>query len=321
MYLAGDIGGTKTHLAIYNERDSHYKPVREKKFVSKDYDGLEKIVAEFMMQSTEKLSKACFGIAGPIKEGKSETPNLPWIVDKIKLQHVLKIQNIELINDLAANGYGLNILSEEDFFIINKGVKYSEASQAAIISAGTGLGEAGLLLDKNGYRPLASEGGHSDFLARNEEEIELFYYLRTIYKEHVSIERALSGYGLKNIYNYIVQVKKIKSTLSEEATPKSISEKALKRQCPACEKTLEIFMDLYGAEAGNMALRYFALNGVFIGGGIAPKILEAFKTPLFMSAFILKGRLKNFLSTIPVKIILREETALLGSAYYANTYL
>ena len=320
MYLAADIGGTKTHLAIYNEGDSHYLVVREKKFASKDYDSLEKIVVEFMANATEKVSKACFGIAGPIKEGKSETPNLPWTVDVKELQKILKTQNIILINDLAANAYGLNTLSDKDFCVLNKGQIYPESNQA-IISAGTGLGEAGLLFDKNGYKPFASEGGHCDFLSRNEEEIGLFLYLKTKFMEHVSIERALSGPGLKNIYNYLVDTKKAKTMLLEKPTSRIISEKALKKECPVCEKALDLFIDLYGAEAGNIALRFFALGGVFIGGGIAPKILEKFKTPAFMTSFISKGRMKSLLSPIPVKIILKEETALLGSAYYANHYL
>lgn len=321
MYLAADIGGTKAHLAVYNEGDNQYIAVREKKFKSKEHGSLGDIVEEFMKNSKENLSKACFGIAGPIKEGKSETPNLPWVVDIKKLQKVLRIQNIELINDLAANGYGLNTLSDSDFFILNKGQYYPEGKQAAIISAGTGLGEAGLSLNEKGYTPLASEGGHCDFVARNEEETELFFYLKSLFKEHVSVERALSGPGLKNIYNYLVDVKRTKTTLLEKPTSRVISQKALKKECPACEKALQIFVELYGAEAGNTALRFFALGGVFIGGGIAPKNLEAFKTPTFMTAFISKGRMKNLLSTIPVKILLKEETALLGAAYYANHYL
>lgn len=320
MYLAADIGGTKTHLAIYNEGDDEYVPIREKKFASKDYDSLEKIVIEFMKGSKERFSKACFGIAGPIKEGKSETPNLPWVVDVKKLQDILKTLHIELINDLVANGYGLNTLSEKDFYVLNKGQPHLRGNRA-LISAGTGLGEAGLLHDKHEYKPFASEGGHCDFIARNEEEMELFFYLKKIFQGHVSVERALSGPGIKNIYNYLVDTKKATTTLSEQPLAKVISEKALKKECPACEKAIDMFISLYGAEAGNIALRFYALGGVFIGGGIAPKILEKFKNPSFMTAFMSKGRMETLLSTIPVKIILKEETALLGSAYYANCYL
>jgi glucokinase len=320
MYLAADIGGTKAHLAIYQEGDEQYRPVREKKFASKEYPTLEKIVIEFMESAKEKLSKACFGIAGPIKEGKSETPNLPWLVDSETLKEILKIEKVALINDLSANGYGLNTLQESDYYTLNSG-KHYERGNGALISAGTGLGQAGLLFHQGDYIPFASEGGHCDFLARNEEEIELFFYLKKIIGGHISIERALSGSGLKNIYHYVVDMKKAKTTLKEVPLAKTISEKALKKECPACEKALEIFIRFYGAEAGNLALRFFALGGIFLGGGIAPKNLELFKTPVFMEAFTSKGRMKNLLSTIPVKIILKEETALLGSAYYANLYL
>lgn len=319
MYLAADVGGTKAHLALY-EGTNKYDPIKQKKFSSQQYRGLEEIVQEFIQESKEKITKACFGIAGPIEGGKSATPNLPWVVETTKLESVLKTKKIALINDLMANSYGLNILSDQDFFVLNKGIE--SHNNQAILSAGTGLGEAGRIFDGRQYISFASEGGHCDLLVRNEEELRLFHYLKKKFNEHVSVERALSGPGLENIYHYLVETKQTQACpvekKAEESLAKIISDRGLKKECPACVKALELFVDIYGAEAGNLALKFFAIGGVFLGGGIAPKILSEFKTPRFMKAFTSKGRMEHVLRNIPIKIILNEEAALLGAAYYAD---
>jgi len=319
VFLAADIGGTKAHLALYDQKEG-YKPIKQKKFESKKYPSLEEILQQFLEK--EKIEKACFGIAGPIKEGKCETPNLPWMVEIKKLQNVLQTENIRLINDLIANSYGIEILEEKDFFVVNEGVAIQGGNQA-IISAGTGLGEAGRVFEGKKYLSFASEGGHCDFLVRNEEELQLFHYLKQRFTPHVSIERVLSGPGLENIYHYLTQVQQMTPAQGEQngSLAKTISEEGLKKSCAVCVKALEIFMDVYGAEAGNLALKFFAVGGVFIGGGIAPKILQEFKQPRFMKAFISKGRMEHVLRDIPVKVILNEEAALLGAAYFARHFL
>jgi glucokinase len=323
VYLAADIGGTKAHFALYKESND-YHPIRQKKFESKHYSSLEEILQKFIQTSNDVITKACFGIAGPIREGKCTTPNLPWVIEIKKLKNILKTEKVALINDLIANTYGINILSESDFFVLNSGKENPRGNQA-IISAGTGLGEAGGVFDGRKHVAFASEGGHCDFLARNEEEFELFHYLKKKFHEHVSIERVLSGPGLENIYHFLVEAKKIKvSSLSlkeGDSLAKAVSERGLNKTCAACTTALEMFLDFYGAEAGNLALKFFAEGGVFIGGGIAPKILPMFQTPRFMQAFTSKGRMQDVLRTIPVKIILNEETALLGAAYYADQYM
>lgn len=318
MYLAGDVGGTKTHLALYKEEEGKYVSVREEKYPSKNFPHFIDIVKEFLSKRSEKIKRACFGIAGPIKNNVCKAMNLPWIIDAKEMQKELGIPSIALINDLEANAYGIKTLKEEDFFVLNKGILQNNYNQA-LISAGTGLGQAGLFWNKQEHIPFACEGGHADFAPRNQEEIELFSYLQRIYGPHTSYERVLSGPGLENLYRFLVESKKEKSIeVKGESLAKSISEKGLTKTCPLCVKALDWFVSLYGSEAGNLALKMYALDGIYIGGGIAPKLLEKFKEPLFMQAFVAKGRLEKLLSQIPVKIVLNENTALLGAAYFAN---
>jgi len=319
MYLAADIGGTKTHLALYELSQEGFTPLRQKKFSSANYPSLEKILEEFLLPE-EKIKKACFGLAGPIHEGRCITPNIAWVVDQRHLQKALKIEKVALINDIVANAYGVKTLSEKDFYNLNRGKNYPSANQT-IISAGTGLGEVGLFFDGDAHRPFASEGGHSDLFVRNKEEIDLFLFLQKKYGQHVSIERVLSGPGLENIYHCLTQDKGPLEKTPKQSLASLISEKGLKKECPICEKALELFVSFYGAEAGNCVLKFYALGGVFLGGGIAPKILEVLKSPLFMEAFTAKGRLQELLASVPIKVILNEETALLGSAYYAKHLL
>ncbi len=317
MFLAGDIGGTKTHLALF-EKDSE-KPIKDKKFPSKDFKSLCEIVSSFL-ESGEKIEKACFGIAGPVKDGKCKATNLPWVVETANLSKVLNTSSIALLNDLESNAWGIRTLPEEDFFTLNEGSKEAKSNQA-LISAGTGLGEAGLLFDGKDHLPFACEGGHCDFAPRNEEEIELWMFLNKKFG-HVSYERVLSGPGFVNIYEFIVESKKEKPSSSidekEGSVAKIITERALSKSCPACEKTLEWFVSLYGAEAGNLALKYLSLGGLYIGGGIAPKILEEMKDKIFMDSFTNKGRFASLLSSISVKVVLNPLTALFGSAYFAR---
>lgn len=325
VYLAGDVGGTKTHLALYKAKGDQVVCVKEHKFRSPDFINLEKIVKIFLDEVEETVKKACFGIAGPIKKGKCRATNLPWVVDEKNLAKELNIEKVSLINDLVANAYGLRLLSKDEFFVLNEGAVYPCGNQA-LISAGTGLGEAGIYYDGTDLHPFASEGGHCDFAPTNKLEDDLLKYLRKKYT-HISYERILSGPGLYNIYRFLVDtgVQKEDPEVLHEIeigdSPLLISKKGMNEESKACMQTLELFTSIYGSEAGNVALKMLALGGVFLGGGIAPKILDVFKKGKFMKSFSAKGRFKNLLSSIPVSIILNDRTALLGSLYYAKNII
>jgi glucokinase len=321
MFLAGDIGGTKTLLAFFTVEKGSYETIKKKTYRSKDYNSLEEILEEFLKDSQEKIKGACFGIAGPVVEGITKTPNLPWIVSELALGQKLKTNKVILINDLLANAHGIKTLSEKDFFVVNPGKENLKGNQA-LVSAGTGLGEAGFVTVGHQKIPFASEGGHCSFAPKNEEEIALYRYLQKKYQGHVSVERLLSGAGLENIYHFLVEEQKMpeisQEKLKEKTLPANISRLAETKESPTCEKALEIFIKIYGAEAGDVALKFLATGGVFLGGGIAPKILGFLKTPAFLKAFSDKGRLRSLLETIPIKVILNEETALRGAAYFVK---
>jgi len=325
FYLAGDIGGTKTHLALYKDEGEECTLLRDQKYPSKDFPNLRTIIKAFLENETKKVSRGCFGIAGPVKDGKSQATNLPWLVDHEQIEKETAIKKVALINDLEANAYGLNLLKKEEFFVLNEGEVESDRNQA-LISAGTGLGEAGLVFDGKRHLPFATEGGHGDFGARSEIEDELLLYLRKKFG-HVSYERILSGPGLFNVYEFLVETKKETETkeryeeIKKGDAPKMISEFGLKGESFACARALDLFVTIYGAEAGNLALRLLALGGVFVGGGIAPKLLDIIKSGGFIKGFKEKGRFGDLLSAIPVRVVLNTKTALLGSLYYAKHLL
>lgn len=322
IYLAGDIGGTKTHLALYKEEKGKIISIKDQKFSSPKYPNLKTIAKEFLKDENIEIKKGCFGIAGPVKKGKSQATNLPWLVDSEILSSELSINKVALINDLEANAYGLNMLKKGDLYCLNQGDLSAEGNQA-MISAGTGLGEAGMYYNGKSHLPFACEGGHTDFAPRNEEEDELLRYLRKKF-DHISYERVLSGPGLYNLYQFIIDTKKEreKEDIYQEITsgdsPRLISEKGLSGESKACTKTLQLFASIYGSEAGNIALKMLALGGVYIGGGIAPKILQVIKEGTFFDSFTKKGRFSNLLKSIPIHVVLNDNTALLGATYYAK---
>ncbi len=316
MYLSGDIGGTKTYLVL---RDQEGETLREKKFPSQNYQQFSVILEEFLTGMSSVIKKACFGIAGPVKNNQCHTTNLPWEVDGGKISKKFQIPHLVLLNDLEANAYGIRTLSDEKFAVLNEGV--SEKGNQALLSAGTGLGEAGIFFHQEHLIPFPSEGGHVDFSPRNSLEIELLQFLLKRF-DHVSYERVLSGMGLENLFDFFVEEKKevpeesIQEQFQHENRGKVITTNALNGRCGVCEKTLDLFVSLYGAEAGNVALKYLPIGGLYIGGGIAPKILKKMQEETFMKSFIKKGRLQDILKAIPVKVILEENTALHGAMYY-----
>jgi glucokinase len=323
MILAGDIGGTNTRLALFEKTEQGFLPISEETFSSSAYQSLSKIVQAFLGRKAHSVDCACFGVAGPVQGRTAKVTNLTWIADADSIGELIGHERVGLINDLEANAYGLNELNENDFLILNKG-EPNPTGNRAIISAGTGLGEAGILNKEGELHPFATESGHADFAPRNELEIELLRYLLTKF-ERVSIERVVSGLGLQNIFDFLRDTKRAEEPawLAEEIKKSSdvgavISRNGLEGKSAICEQTLNIFVSLYGAEAGNMALRLLATGGVYIGGGIAPKILGKLKEKTFLNSFLSKGRMRELLELMPARVILNDKAALLGAAYFAH---
>lgn len=321
MILAGDIGGTKTHLALFEQQGENLQASVEETFVSQDYTSLEEVISLFIKSHPQSIDRACFGVAGPVRAGCAETTNLPWVVDIRNLSKQLNRQNVTLINDLEANAHGLFHLAPTDFWVLNPGEE-DATGNAALISAGTGLGEAGLFWDGKQYFPFASEGGHADFAPMDALQSELLTHLQGRFN-HVSWEHVLSGPGLQNIYFFLrdrghgQEPQWLAEKMQTGDPSATITQAALEKSSPLCEQTLQIFVTFYGAEAGNLALKLLATGGLFIGGGIAPKILPALKSGDFMQAFVAKGRLQPVLEKIPVRVVLNNRTALIGAAHYA----
>ncbi len=330
MILAGDIGGTNARLALFTARDGALLLVTETIFPSRQHSGLDQIVAKFVAQEKPTLESACFGIAGPVVNGRCETSNLPWVVESTQLARELDLPHVLLINDLEANAWGIGALSGDDLVSLNQiGLNSATTGQVqasgnqAVVSAGTGLGEAGLYWDGERHHVYACEGGHTDFAPRNDLEMQLLQYLVARFG-HVSYERILSGPGLVNVFSFLRDSGhgRPDAWLIEEMENSdpaaAISKAALQGKCELCEQALELFISIYGAEAGNMAHKAMATGGIFLGGGIAPKILPRLKGPLFMDAFRGKGRMQRLLESIPVSVIVNDKTALLGAARCAQ---
>ena len=323
MILAGDIGGTSTRIALAHVEGRTLSLDPVERYASREHPGLGEIVSDFLARHPAPVDRACFGIAGPVRSGRVETPNLPWIIEAAALSRVLRSAPVKLINDLEANAYGVFTLGPDDFEVLNAGDPAPDGN-AAILSAGTGLGEAGYHGDGRELHPFASEGGHADFAARSDLEIELFRWLLPRFGGHVSYERVLSGPGLVNVYTFLRDTGRGEepSKLSEEMRTgdpaAAISTAALRATSPLAVAALDLFVSILGAEAGNLALKMKATRGIYLGGGIAPKILPRLKRSGFLEAFVDKGRFRAFMEAIPVKVILNEHTALRGAALCAS---
>jgi glucokinase len=322
MILAGDVGGTKVHLALYDFTDGKLIYTRDKQFPAKDYSGLEEIVKEFL--GTEKITAACFGVPGPVRQGRLRLTNLPWTLDSKELSTHLKIEQVFLINDLEANGYGIAELQPDQIHTLSEG-DASQIGNRALIAAGTGLGEGILAWNGRIHVPYPSEGGHTDFGPRNETEIELLRFLQRKYNGRISYERVVSGMGLTNIYEFLRdgqgmdEPKWLAEQIAATSDPNSVIAKmALTAKSEICSKALDMMVSIYGAEAGNLALKVLSVGGLYVGGGIAPKILEKLKDGTFIKAFQDKGRLSQLLINMPVRVILESRAALMGAAAYAE---
>lgn len=324
MILAGDVGGTKVHLALYGFQKGRLTHVRDEKFSAQHYPGLEEIVREFLgIDGSAEITAACFGVPGPVRSGRLKLTNLPWVLDSRELAKNLGIEHLFLINDLEANGYGVPELGAGQIFVLSEG-NASFVGNRGLVSAGTGLGEAILVWNGKMHIPMASEGGHCDFAPRNELEIELFQYLYRTLKGRVSFERVVSGIGIKNVYSFLRDEKKmeepawLRERMLAEDPNAVIGELGSTGENELCARTLDIFVAAYGAEAGNLALKVLSTGGMYLGGGIAPKILPKMMEGGFMRAFTDKGRLSDLLVHMPVRIILESRAALMGAAAYAE---
>lgn len=323
MLLAGDIGGTKTKLAVFStEKESDWKnPLSEATFPSGHYPSLEALVQEFQQQHHYKIDRASFGVAGPVVNGRATITNLPWILEENHLKHALDIPSVSLLNDLNAIAHGVPYLDQKDLHTLNAGHVVHNGA-IAVVAPGTGLGEAFLTWNGLHYQPHTSEGGHADFAPADELQLELLRYLQLRYK-HVSFERVCSGKGLPNIYAFLKEASYASepSWLTErlnsvkDPTP-VIVENALDtaNACEICSLAVETFVSILGAESGNMALKVLATGGVYLGGGIPPRILPFLSEGRFMQAFLRKGRLSDVLIPIPVYVMLNPDIALLGAA-------
>lgn len=320
MILAGDIGGTNARLALFDVQNGQVKLVKLNIFPSQHYSGLDQIVGEFVKTTGVRPAQACFGIAGPVTNGRVQASNLPWIVEAARLADELSIKEARLINDLEATAWGIGGLSPSDLVPLNAIMPNAQTSgNQAVIAAGTGLGEGGLYWDGSKYHVFASEGGHCDFAPLDDIQVELFQYLRARYG-HVSCERIVSGPGLVNVFDFLRDTGRGKvpdwlvGEMVESDAAAAISRAALSGKCSMCEQALDIFVAVFGAEAGNLALKLKAVGGVFIAGGIAPKILPKIATPIFLEAFLNKGRLRRLMEIMPLSVIKNDQLALLGAA-------
>ena len=332
MILAGDVGGTKVHLALYEFSSGKLKQVRQHKFPAHEFACLDEVVLRFLSEggadagsAAGKIEAACFGCPGPVRDGRIKLTNLPWSLDVRDLRESLKIEHIFLINDLEANGYGINELSEEAIFTLHAGDPAS-VGHRGLVSAGTGLGVALLIYDpmKQTHLPIPSEGGHVDFAPRNDKEMALLHYLQRTLGGRASFERVVAGIGIKNVYGFLRDDQKmeepawLKERMAKEDPNSVIGRCAEDGSSPLCVETMSMFAAAYGAMAGNVALTVLAMGGIYLGGGIAPKTLRTLQNGEFMKAFLDKGRMDNILKSVPVRVILDDTCALLGTAAYAE---
>lgn len=321
-YLAGDIGGTKTRLAIVNVTGNTVHILREVSYPSRDFASFELLLADFL-SGTESLEDAAFGVAGPVLNQVVQTTNLPWRIDAAALVRQFGFTQCTLLNDLEATAYGLPALGEDDLLTLQGGLIHA-CGNVAVIAAGTGLGEAGLYWDGMVHRPFATEGGHASFAPSNELEFALLRHLQ-LQHQHVSWERVVSGMGLPVLHDFLCQYRKtpapdwLRDAMRSGDAAAEISAAALAGRDKICVETLDCFVRLYGSEAGNFALKVMSSGGLYLGGGIAPRILKLLQTGVFLDAFLNKGRMRPLLEAMPVRVILNDRAALYGPALHAAT--
>lgn len=324
MIIVGDIGGTKADLAICEMDGPFFKCIKKTRYATQHYNSFIAILNDFIGSGTLQGLNSCFGVAGPIQNGKSQVVNIKWPLISQEIIQYTGLSTAWLINDLEAIAYGVGALRETDLIFINKGSEEYSTGNAAVIAAGTGLGEAGLIWNGHAHQPVPSEGGHCNFAPTNEEEIELLRYISKRLGGHVSYERVVSGPGITLIYEFLRDSGKydepewLKQEMIGQDTTVVIAKHALDNTSQICVRALDIFIANYGAEAGNLALKFLTHGGIYVAGGIAPKILPKMQSNIFLNAFLSKGRFRSLLETFPVKIINNRDINLLGAARYAT---
>ena len=320
MILAGDIGGTKTILALYEMGDRGLRLVKEAEYPSDSEETFEAILEKF--QPNPSLEGACFGVAGPVLDGKVSVTNLPWLLSEDSLKKILQTDRVKLINDLEATSLGMLHLKEDDFEILQKGDANARKGTIAVIAPGTGLGEGILFWDGIIYHPMASEGGHTDFGPRNELEIDLLTFVQDRIKRRVTHEEILCGNGIRHIHDFLRDRSQtgtpdwLQSELSEGDPNAILTQVGIDEKDSICQESVALYCTLLGAEAGNLALTALSRGGVLLGGGIPPKILPALRKPHFREGFLEKGDLSELMKSIPVRVALNPKAALIGAGHY-----
>jgi glucokinase len=316
MILAGDVGGTKANLGLFDVQQGELVRVVHKRYASHEHKGLEEIVSDFYCTTREKATAACFGIAGPVVDYKVHTGNLPWIVDGATLARQLGLERVRLLNDLEATAYGLNMMKPTDLETLYQGVPAAEAHQA-VIAAGTGLGEAILFWDGSRHIPIATEAGHSDFAPHTYQQAELWKYMKARH-DLVSVELVLSGRGFQTLHEFLNPGVKHDGFDDPSVDPApEITRRALANECPVCVDAVNLWIEIYGSEAGNLTVRCVARGGVFVAGGIAVKILPMLNKGKFAATMREKEKMGDFLKMVPIHVILDEECPLKGAAFVA----
>ncbi|MDQ3021181.1 MAG: glucokinase [Bacteroidota bacterium] len=321
--LAGDSGGTKTELALFKEQQGRLEKITSQKYFNKDFSNLEDIIIAFLKNKNQnnnfQIDSACIGIAGPVINGKVKSTNLSWELDEKVLSEKFKIKNFRLANDLEIIAAGVAKINEEDLITLYKGKGEKKLNNKVIIAPGTGLGQAVLIYNKGQCNILSTEGGHTDFAPSDEIEIELLKYLKKKFS-HVSCERIASGLGMVNIFNFLREINyaqvsnEVLKRFETEDAAAVISEEGLKKQDKTCEKVLDIFASVLGAQSGNMVLNYKSTGGVYIGGKIPLLNIEKFKDGTFIKSYLNKGRLSYLVEAAPVYIIKNPSIGLIGAA-------
>jgi glucokinase len=323
MLLTGDIGGTKTDLALYSTDKGPKAPVVQETFHSSEYSSLEALASSFVRSAGHTPTYGTFGVPGPVVEGRAQVTNLPWVVEEEKLGKALGLRAVRLLNDLEAIANGIPALETEDVHVLHD-VQPVHGGSKAVVAPGTGLGEGFLVWDGKKYRSCSSEGGHATFAPMGERQLELSRFLMKGFG-HVSNERVCSGLGIPNLYRFLKETGFspepgwLAGELKEASDPTPVILRAAAdtgRRCDLCRETLRLFVSILGGEAGNMALKVMATGGVYLGGGIVPRIISALETPYFLNHFLGKGRLQSLLEQVPVFVIMHPKAALLGSACY-----
>jgi glucokinase len=321
MILAGDIGGTKTNVAYFEMEDGRLAPRLVKSYASREYTNIIDVLRALRKDHAAQITCAAFGIAGPIVDGRSRLTNLRWLIDGREVAAELQLPHVGLINDLEATAYGALRLDQRDLVTLKTGTPQPRRT-IAVVAAGTGLGEGALVWDGRQYRAIPSEGGHTDFGPRNDLEVDLYRFLAPRFGR-VSYERIVSGPGMVNLYEFFrsrashPEPSWLKEHMASGDPSAAISQAGMEGKDDACRQALDMFVTLYGAETGNIALKFLSTGGVFVGGGIAPKILSRMQRGEFVESFVAKGRYRSILEQMPVSVILNDKTALIGAAHYA----